>query len=482
MAFFEGIGGGGGGGITLSPSVAALSTLGTGLPNGYVVEVTGNQASLWTLGPADNGVPTSVTRAPSDDGRTWYRDTVRGTPGTASQQFWYIDPVSGHDTNDGLTPGTALQTWDEFSARLGDQVIDGYDPNLPGTIMYVQFLNGRTYIAGDQMDVRAHFTNKGGLAILGTKTTVVSDTIAAVTPWAAATGVIGAYTLTTNTTASHVGQMIEVSSGPNQGVKTPIAKSTGAKQFRGNFFAQDTGVPTDPSVSDPVNIYTVTQILGEVHVEALGDGTVYFQDIELGVISSPHSVVFRTGQIQAIACILHGCDIWQDCDFATVQLCLTYDFRVYGYCIEWGNVHMSTIGTALDVRAGGTVIIYGQTLVQSYGVVVGHQLEGVGTLVVSDPGDGGGPLAVADYSTQGFLIYPGSTLVCHDYIFCRDSVSSAASYQVMAGGLLAYDSAVKPLTAGTAATQFSIIGGTTKASAAIPFFNSTSGGAFVVNQ
>jgi hypothetical protein len=398
-----------------------------------------------------------------------WRSGVTGRPGAAAVTDWYVDPVNGSDANSGLSNSKALKSLAEFQRRLGDQAIDGIT-------VQVHLLADTT-----ANTIRARFMNGGQLYILGQKTVVATDTIAAVTPWNASTGVIGDYTLTNTTTASHVGKFIRVNGGARDGNKAPIAKSTGTKSVRGNFMDQSAWAPVEPQVGDAVQIYTVTKIASNCTVLADGDGLIAFQDVEMGVAGSSHSVVALGGSVEWLACIVHGLDIHRQCDSGTVALSLTYDHRIFGLCEEWGNTCMSVGGAALNPRGGGVATIYARTLVQGYGVSAGHDLQGPGTLVISDPGSGGGPLVIADAAVDGVTCFPGGRVICHDRLFVRDfAAGGLTGYVVKSGGGIYYDAGLVPAAYGTAPATFAKVGGTSKASGAIPYTEATNGASLSV--
>lgn len=95
-------------------------------------------------------------------------------PVNAAQTAWFVDPLNGDDTNDGLTPTTAIQTRRQLADRLRYPLI------LSAPIVTVTVLNDVP--AGDpfDMDLSTHPVGVPQVQIRGQSTTLLTTTLSAV--------------------------------------------------------------------------------------------------------------------------------------------------------------------------------------------------------------------------------------------------------------------------------------------------------------
>lgn len=403
---------------------------------------------------------------------------VVGAYGGSTTTPWYIDPVNGSDANDGLSSGTALQSIEEFTKRLGLQVIDGLtvDVILLNDAVYGSYSYGPV--------IKARFANDGKLTFTGQATVIATDTIASVTPWS--NGVVGDYTLTHTNVTSLAGYFARITQGPNTGATSPIMKVTGTNSFRGSWSNINTGGTTiEPSVGDAVEIYRVTKITGGVtiDIEGLGQG-VLFSMLDMGVPSSPpvDSVVIAKGGATFINCALHGVHVNRSGRLNAGEVFVD-GFLVEGEA-EIFNSSFTVSGgaSALIVQGGGSVLITGDILVQGSSISVGDALRGSGE-VISTRAFGGADIAVTDYTSDAVVVYPGSRLLLDDNMFLKDAAAgSLVGFKVLSGGQIAYNSGFTPFVSGTAPATFAKVGGTSKTLGQIPYFEVTNGAAFVVYQ
>jgi hypothetical protein len=151
------------------------------------------------------------------------------TTTAAAQAAWFVDPVSGSDSNDGATPGTALATLTQWAERVGQQAIH--------VAMVVTILSDLS--AGDEPMGPINVASDGGLRIVGTPTKVATGlVVSAVTPadpanniaWVIQTAAPpGGVSWATHITA---GRRILITSGPNAGAVAWPVKDVGSNAAR----------------------------------------------------------------------------------------------------------------------------------------------------------------------------------------------------------------------------------------------------------
>ena len=454
-------------------STTVLSSL-VGYADGALIS-TATPPALWRLARGYVQIVATPRLAVSAaGGGAWIRDVASGAPGASNVAAWYVNTATGNDDNDGLTALTSLASIQEFLYRLGSQPIDGY---VVG-IAYV-------YVAGDTaapLTIDVKFSNDGGLAFVGTKTNLLTgQTISAVTAWNTTTGVVGSYTLTgAPVLTSHVGHFVRINAGARLGFKAPIAKAISAGVFRASWADQNDGSAIEPVVADTLDVYRVNAIAADIRIAGgpagTAGGTIYFQDLDLGTPGSDHSVVVSSGQVSFVACVVHGLDFYEGVTSATLSLCYVVECRSYGFAEAMACTFASVGGSALAARGRGIFRVSSRCLIQGGGLTAGHALEGPGHLRCS------APAACVDYPSSALLVFPGATAVLDDVLTARDAASAPLAVQVMAGGGVFYASGKAPVIVGTAPTGDYKVGGTAKAKAAIPYFETTNGAAVVVNQ
>jgi hypothetical protein len=145
-----------------------------------------------------------------------------------NQNVWHINPVTGSDSNSGLTATTALKTFAQWQTRVGIFTV----LNPVGGLLQIFLDNDLP--ASDPITVQNFFAQGAGMIVQGKKKVLRTSTASSVqiknratnTPWA----------ITDNSLASangwtpFVGQMILVTSGPSTGSRAFVLKDLGAKQ------------------------------------------------------------------------------------------------------------------------------------------------------------------------------------------------------------------------------------------------------------
>lgn len=149
----------------------------------------------------------------------WLREDP--TPDAWSKQAtWHIDPMNGSDLSDGLTLGTAIQTWGELQNRTR-MYTDTWVVSVPVTVTIHSDL-----VAGDIVDGSVHITEIGSLNVLGARVVVGTHTTAAWTTFSATEP----FKVTADwpDIAAYIGCLMEFTSGPAIGSTCFIGKDAGA--------------------------------------------------------------------------------------------------------------------------------------------------------------------------------------------------------------------------------------------------------------
>jgi hypothetical protein len=125
----------------------------------------------------------------------------------ANQAAFFIDPAGGDDEDDGATVGTALQTWAEYSRRVGTLVVPVYQ-----IVTFLGDANEGTY----QLRGR----HPAGLTVQGETSVALSSTFGAATAIDTTTTPITEGRMTNaggGALTAHVGKVVSVTSGAAAG-------------------------------------------------------------------------------------------------------------------------------------------------------------------------------------------------------------------------------------------------------------------------
>lgn len=418
------------------PTIAAMSAAGPLLADGALVTTAGPRAARWTLSKSSSLSPDGIRVIAAQGGGVWLRDLITGAPGAASVSAWFV-ASNGDDNADGLDVTSPVAHLDEVLARIGAQTVDGAQ-----TPVVVISLDTSYVDAADKL-IALHLANGATVVIFGTRVMAATATITAVTPWDDGTATIGSYTLSADLSA-YLGRFMRVVSGPNQGLRSPIAKALGGNTFRGLWMNPNTYAVGEPAIGDIVEVLSIPKLSGNVRIQAIGDGTIGFQDVEVGVVGADHSVRALEAGVTFLSCIVHGLDFYEGVTLGIVAGCVTYDCRAYAEVQTFGSLHLSGGGAYLAARGNGVIQVVDRTLIQGGPLQVGHLDEGPGH-VLSLPlsfltGQGPGTLAVADYAGDAMIVTPGSTVTAQALVYARDALvpGSGNGYRVLSGGSVFY--------------------------------------------
>jgi hypothetical protein len=241
---------------------------------------TGPSGPTGNLGPTGNVGPTGATGPTGDVGTTG----ATGPTGAftlsqfLTQNTWWIDPAAGSDANDGLTEPTAIKTFAELARRWGPGL-----PTVPqnttihvlGDVPVTDPIQIQISIPDDVLvEVKQETTN---IVRSGTVTAVVAMNPAAQQPWVVTDTSVANW-------AAEIGMRLRVTSGPNVGIISWVAKDLGAAAARiSNTVtdnAEDLSIANSwvnlgaVAVGDPYVIETLhTAYMGKVLVQLAGGGS-----------------------------------------------------------------------------------------------------------------------------------------------------------------------------------------------------------------
>jgi hypothetical protein len=256
-------------------------------------DLSGNSTSQVVIGL--RGVSVSST-APTNgqilsyDGYSWKAKGPQ-TP-VVTQEAWFIDPVSGNDSNSGLTSGTALKTLAEMYSRWGPapKLLASVSGFITVTLMSAPGINDPIILSGDL----GPDTN---LMYKGAASTVRSGTFSAVTALNSATNQAWEVDDSARDWTTDLNKRIKnTTAGANLGQVAWVAKSIGGTSARisqpafidaatihgytgptvGVFSTSDTYIVEDITEAYLASVIRVGRFEGN---ELVHPGRVFFQDI-----------------------------------------------------------------------------------------------------------------------------------------------------------------------------------------------------------
>jgi len=447
---------------------AHIDTL-AGKPGAFLLDpVSGNYAPLgnvvqipfrgsWVYAPDSTLAPNGISVISAQGGGCNIR-LAGGTPGFFDAPYYQVDFANGDDAADGID--NPLRTLDELSARLGMQQVP------PGVILFVYLLGtppvGPTKLLVNTSDITS------GIAFLGERTTEATFTLSAVVSWNDGVGAVGTYTCAGAPDLSvYRRAMVRLATGASAGARAILTEQPAVGQFYASFTSKTTPRNVEPAVGDTIEIVTLTRLNGDVSIEVLGDGVVYFQDCDLGAADN-HSVKVNGGYAKFVTSIVRGLDALNGT--AEVLCGGVYEIHSDALAALYGTTHLSVGGSALEARAGGTILTNLRTYLYGYGMSAGAALSGGGQIIAS------GPLMVQNpTSDTSFYVFPGGQIVALEYAWVRADAVVANGIKVFSGGRFLYAAGKAPAAFGTAPTVFAAVGGVARTAAQLPYFDDSSG-------
>lgn len=414
----------------------------------------------------DSGLPTG------SDGQTLRYTALGWIAAPITQPAWYVDATTGSDTNDGATPGTALQTIQELALRIsgatitanttitlaGDLSADPFELELTigngvlvtvqgavtvtdsGTITNVVAAVPTTNTRGQITDDAQVFTDKSRLRLTGG---AITGSIAYVTRVIAPTNVnVSAWALLSNLVSGQV---------PSIGV---------------------------PSVGNSYDVETLTTTIGRVDVQVHGSGRLMFRDL---VVTPATSAAHRaTNDSLAL-----GNVIFLGCRFGSAQIAAFYEAIVCFVSCAFDGV-MVLAKSVATMRATTNRGVLKADLSSEVQFARSCNFDG-GTLWVSGhseatvtgaPGD----LELSDIAADAAIsIDPGSVVDANTQltttIWGADNNLEWA-FLIRSGGSYTYAPATPPVLSGAGVADISL-GGVNTSYAALPAINPANNAAAV---
>lgn len=389
-----------------------------------------------------------------------------------TQAAWYVNATTGNDSNTGATSGTALKTLAELYRRTQGRVW-----TVSSTI----------YLSGD-------FTEESlvldGTVLPGVQVVVRGDVTEV------ATGAISAFTAYNGATSTpsliddggatdysaYVGLLVRITSGAAINCSAPLMKAVAAGQFRpGQFFSVDY-LQVNPAGADTFAIEDLTTKVGSFHIGLKGAGGDYnnyeprclIRDVRLstsannvqdnsfgdGDVSSGSTLLYRV-------CIDGGGLGLTYISGTSIHLLATYT-TVAGYMYFTDSVvYMWGFTTLGGVQYDNCYVNvpFDFYLVQNFAAYFyGGETwaaGGIGAMEV-----GAGETAALSVESGAHVSTPSGTSYCW-------GAGNLCGYGIKAGSGSIYSYGVKPTVSGV--TNDTIVGGTAKAYANIPFLNGYDG-------
>lgn len=354
---------------------------------------------------------------------------------------WYIDPTSGDDENTGSASNSALKTCRELNLRLSNVI------SLSCTIYVLNNLSSTdplTLTAFTSTDYVANGSSSTvTLAIEGTRTSVRTGTISAVTTPVTATNTPGSITDSGATWATSISNkyMIVLTSGASSSRILWPCKDLGSNAVRvNNPVNEATGAATTfPSANDTYTEYSLTTGLINISTNAIVTVKNWYQPTTTtGFITTQQSAGFFTsafGNLQAI--YSNGINVIasRDGNTSASQPILSNRVQFAGCTLLQSNITARTMCT----------ISFTTSLLQ------GVKMFGGGTTNVP-----GGQFSIQN---TGIMDVSGSAIDLNRGSYCRIGTTTwgannTTGVSVLTGSQVCVDSGITPTLTGT--TEISI--------------------------
>lgn len=400
-------------------------------------------------------------------------------PGANTQLTWYIDPLTGLNTNTGLTALTALADLGEWVNRVGQQPISG------AMTVYIMSDDTGNYEIAPFLDVG------GSVLITGEQArTVIYDNQAVVVvggDWAAP-AMDGQYTLPPGDVTAAVANHYRMAEHPVDYTNTaPIPIDLGDAGVPGN-----PGNPIDTTETvfagaTPafVDVYSTPKLGGNIAVCAQGNGVgslVVFTDLDI----APSA----TTRLGGHATLITRCTVSNV--FANVASLILNSTHVTALTQSEGIVTsiLSVIGGQVPTQDPALRIIGSSTFSVGAGnnLVLGSVKLDSGRCMLTI--SSGMALCVSRFSTRaaqfGTYVNPGQTIQSDGFLFWLnyDRAGTEPSVSVKSTGAILYGNVLNIVVndlPGPALVDYKI-GGTSKGQADLPYLEPANLAAIVQNQ
>jgi len=183
-----------------------------------------------------------------------YEDLPGGGSSTnpsLTQATFYIDAISGDDTNAGDTPATALATFAEYARRINN-----------GNVAILQTVNILTSLS-ENIELAGNFT--AGCIVQGQDiTTLLSGTLTGGQAWDSSTTPVTDGQIEDSGVADwspYIGKKVKLTSGANSGAYAFILDDLGSNTARtGPFYNPSTFGEITPTAGDDYEVVDMTQV------------------------------------------------------------------------------------------------------------------------------------------------------------------------------------------------------------------------------
>lgn len=450
-------------------NIAALVALDdTTIDDGGVVAVK-SLMDQWMLDKTSVLVPDGITVVAAPTAGNWIRMKLPSLRWQL-QANWYIDEAVGDDENTGASAIVPLQTFEEYSRRVGEGPLTlSHTVNLLSTIN--QDIEVRTLMDDDTKDI----------TILGLRSApLYSGTFTAVTNENAGANqdlqLTDALIPVSWTASGLVDKLCVLTSGPNAGAAGWIVnKDLGTTARATKFYSAATGY-VEPAVGETFDVVDLGLVNGSL--SGIDGGNTRCRVQDLRVVNTAKSVFEAHGGYWNL--------LYCDIDGGVMNLAARSQRSSFGegtgiqasrlratsfILVNRGTVTISAVYAAsgFHMRAEGAVICNQSSVVQYTGVgAYGFNVRGASRLTNSEP------IGVFDYPNAGnraVRLTDNSSAGLSDFVYGYGNTSDYA-IEVQAGCTAAYASGFKPLvTAG--ALNDTLIGGLARSYLVLPVTNLT---------
>lgn len=452
-----------------TPALLAAAPV-AGLTRGAEAWVT-NQGT-WIYQPTCpntcDGQNTCRTAGGLDGGVGCWVRVLGGQPGANGIATWYANSVTGNDSNDCQTSGTACSTFDEVLRRIAEMPIASGNTfvNLSGN-----FQNFTGVIGGS-----TNAPNNGFLVVNGTRTYTGTD------GGALFSGVVSSYTAWSTTT---------------EGIAFVVAAVDGGPAFDPNAWPSDGGyILEDTDQCNTTGVGCTGIIIGpkmDAGTFATPGGVQAFGYTNEEPAPGHHVRIAQltpigtagAGTVEITSTTFDGVNVWMGFGSQNVVISphasgsqIFFETSILNGAIGYAgsNVIFDGVSVSQFTVLGGEVgtassTYYDVINVAEYGYLFlggGQILVGAGGIQLGAFGDGpagmrlaAGTLVVEGYAHPCLGVFGGSHALLNSNLVCHNSVGSAQpAIQVEAGGsYAAYNSGVTPVANGTVSTAPWILAG-----------------------
>jgi hypothetical protein len=391
------------------------------------------------------------------------------SPAAAAQATWWIDPVAGSNNQSGLTRGTAIRTWAEYSARTGDLPVATSTVNLLGDLPASDPLVPPRIPAGALVVV----TGQPGAVALYTSAAGFTATTAQVpatnTAWSATDAAMPAnWSAAGPAGSSLVNSRIRVTSGPRAGAVCWAAKDLGGKSARVSFPLALSPAPPFPFGGYPATTLAPGDPFVVERLPVVGD-LVFRYPISSDYESNNALLVFDSLSFNPpppdfTAAVVpdgpgQGAVRFQGCDVGDVQGSAFFAACQHAPFVFWTNGFPNLAACLIQgestVEPGCAMFLTQDCLVQCGGGTKGIVLH---SSVLQDA-----EVAVFDAVGDGFNLEPGSVLTADSALWGSGNGGYGVRVQGPAGAL-AWGGTL-PTVTGTSGNL--VVGGVAKTWAAV---------------